>query len=336
MAGKRTEKLQRYLNMLALICGITGITGFTIWTSREKLKSGITYLTNKISNNSELAKTVCCIATIVVLVVSVIILIIIYYLQTQKLNKRISACKKALKTIDKSKLTEVTPVDYYLIDKDTYDEFKTGLKISKCLLEVIFIKNDKNPDEYDFKFRWSLNIKNSSFKTQNMAKFIYSGARDGEEEPHLRIKGEGLTIKSHGERNDIKVLGVDRFVEIEFSDGLKNGEETTLYITYVFKEYKFDRKHISIWLVPDALGFADMDKFFIYFYGDGGIVNNKTEVKLQSYRLDTEYEPKLKKTLDYKEFENHEFEKIKAGFKVESSREDKLHGYGYQLKLTNH
>lgn len=35
--------------------------------------------------------------------------------------------KKALKTIDKSKLTGVTPVDFYLIDKDTYDEFKTKL-----------------------------------------------------------------------------------------------------------------------------------------------------------------------------------------------------------------
>lgn len=333
MAKKWTEKLHSVMEWTGWICGITGMSIFGLG---GMVTAGITFLTQKIFNRPELTIIVCCITVMVILIVYIIVQKVKCHRRIDEMNKRISAGKKAIKTIDKSKLTGFTPVDYYLIDKDAYDEFKTKLKISECLLEVIFVKNVEDPKEYDFKFRWSLKIKNPSAKPQNMARFIYSGAGTDEEEPHLMIDGEGVTISGCVEQEDKRGLGDDRFEEIEFGDSLKKGKEAKLYITYVFKKYKFDRNCISIWLVPDALGFADLDNFCIRFYGDGEIVHSGTEVTLQSYRLDAEYTPERKRTPVYEEFKNHVFEEKKAGFKAKNGRGDKLHGYGYQLKLSNH
>lgn len=333
MAEEWKEKLHSVMEWTGWICGITGKS---ILGLGGAVTAVITFLTQKISQNPELTIIACCIAIIVTLILYIIIQKIKCHRRISEMNKRISAGKKAIRTIDKSKLEGFTPVDYYLIDKDAYDEFKTKLKISKCLLEVIFVKNEEDSKEYDFKFRWSLKIKNPSFKPQNMARFIYSGARPGEEEPRLMIDSEDITISNHGELEDKRGLGDDRFEEIEFSDSLKRGKEVNLTITYVFRKYKFNRNRISIWLVPDALGFADLDNFCIRFYSDGEIVHSGTEVTLQSYRLDAEYKPERKRTPEYEEFKNHEFEGIKAGFKARNGRGDKLHGYGYRLKLMNH
>lgn len=252
--------------------------------------------------------------------------------QIDELNKRISICKNAFK---KKGLTEVTPVDCYWINKDVYDKFKTKLKIKKCVLEAIFVENTENSKEYDFKFRWNLTITNPTEDTEYIASFIYSGAKEGEENPELEIKSNDIGTKKCGETLDIEVVNYDCVERFELVGGLEKGRDVKICITYDFKKYAFDSEKIEIWLIPETLGFANMDEFCIRFYGDGKIVNDNITAKLMSYRLDKEYKPEARKTFRYEEFKDHVFEKKSGGFKAENSITDPMHGYGYLLILPN-
>lgn len=335
MIKKWMEKMHPVMEWIGLICTLTGQTIFALCGI---LGAIILLVIQFMFNNLILTIRVGAIVIIVSLIVYIIIQRTKYRQQIEELNNRITVCQKVIMNIDKSELKDATPVDKYLICKEEYDEFKTKLKLSECTLKVVFVKNAENPEEYDFVFKWELKIKNPSFKSQNSAKFIYSGAEKREDDPHLdmNIREEGFYVESHGQKNKKKVLADDRFMQIVFNKNLKKNEELCLDITYTFKKYKFDRNRISIWIVPDTLGFADLDKFFIYFYIDGEIVREETDVTLQSYRIDAEYKPEIRRIIEFEKLNNDKFEGKNTGFKAKSSRNDKLHGYGYQLELINH
>lgn len=317
MAKEWLRKLSPVMEWAAWICGILGTSIF-----------GVFELALRIFENPEVAKWVCIVFAFAALTAYFIIRSMKYRRQIDELNKRILACKKAIMTIDKRKLTEFTPVDYYLIDKDVYDGFKTRLKITDCLLEVRFLENIEDPKEYDYEFKWILTVKNPLTKPQSMAKFIYSGEKEGEEAPHLHVESSDIVIEDHKRKGNIKVLREDeRFEEISFADGLKRGKEVKISIKYVFKKYKLDPEEIKIWLVPETLGFAGMDKFCIRFRSDGKIVHKGTNVVLNSYKLNEEYDPEGISNID--------FDEDNKWFEARSGKREKLHGYGYQLVLTN-
>lgn len=244
-------------------------------------------------------------------------------IQVDELNDRITACKKAL--IDHIKLT---PVDHYLIDKDVYDEFRTDLKISDCVLEVELVKTKEHPEKYSLQFQWKLTVINSGSKPVCMARFIYSG--EDNIDSNLTISTEGVQFEKNSIRTDIKVLGDDRFIEIDFADELISGDNAVIYINYTFEKYEFQRENDCIWLVPDALGFADMNRFCIRFYCDGEIVHAKTKVELKSYRLKGEYRLERERTIKYQKLEHD-----KCGYEAKSGKREQLHGYGYLLELHN-
>lgn len=243
--------------------------------------------------------------------------------QIDELNNRIKACKKAL--IGKEKLT---PLDYYLIDKDVFDEFKTDLTVSKCCLDVALVKMSENSEKYNLQFEWRLNVINNGSKPVCMARFIYSGEENIDSD--LIITAEEVTFEKYSSRTDIKVLGDDRFIEIDFADELAVGQSAVIHIKYVFEKYEFNRMHDSIWLVPDALGFADMDKYCIRFYCDGEVVHKNTKVELKSYRLRGEYKLERKSPIFFKELKNG-----KGGFEVKSGSREELHDQGYVLEFSN-
>lgn len=244
--------------------------------------------------------------------------------QIDELKNRIVACKKALN--DKTKLTSL---DYYLIDKDIYDEFKTPLRVLECYLEVELIEGEENPEKHDLSFKWRLKIENPESMPAGMARFIYLGKKDDDSDPTVTSEGV-MCEKEPSKREDIKVLSNDRFIEIDFIDELAGGGRAEINIDYVLKAYGFNRECDTICIVPDALGFADMEKFIIRFYCDGEIVHKKTKVKLNSYKLEGEYNLKTEKTVNSKELSNG-----KIGFEAKSRRKDELHNRGYMLELTN-
>lgn len=331
MAKEWSKKLSNIVTWASNICGITGKPILVLLGGiGTVITAVITGVLQHFLKDFKVTIIVLSIVVVIVLIVYIVIQTKKYHRELDELNKRISACKKAIMTINRRKLTEFTPVDYYMIDKDVYDGFKTRLKITECILEVRFLENTEDRKEYDYEFKWILTVKNPSAEPQSMAKFIYSGEKEGEEAPHLHVESSDIVIEDHKRKGNIKVLREDdRFEEISFADGLKRGKEVTITIEYVFKKYKFDPKEIPIWLVPDALGFAGMDKYCIRFHSDGKIVHEETDVVLYSYILNEEYnrEHSDEKTID--------FDRNKNWFEAKSGRREKLHGKGYQLILTN-
>ena len=242
----------------------------------------------------------------------------------EELNNRISACKKVIADKDKDKLT---PVDYYLIDKDEYDNFKTDLRISECLLEVELNPKNTDLEKKDLlKFKWTLKVENDTSEPMDKADFIFSGLKDQDISP--TVTTEKVTYKDTIRKN-IKVLGEDCFIVILFTDEIQPGHDAIIHINYDL-EYDFNRKNDYVWLVPDALGFACMDKFYIRFYSDGDVIHEGTRAELKSYKLNMEYTPENMKWIRFKEFDNG-----RKGFEATTDGRDELHGYGFLLELRN-
>lgn len=244
--------------------------------------------------------------------------------QIDQLKNRVIACKKAL--IGETKLT---PLDYYLIDKDIYDEFKTALRVLECHLDVELIEMDKGSGKYNLSFKWRLVIENPESISAGMARFIYSGEEEADSDPTVTSEGV-MCEKEPSKCEDVKALSNDRFIEIEFIDELAGGGRAEINIDYVLKTYEFNREYDTIWLVPDALGFADMEKFIIRFYCDGKIVHKKTKVELKSYRLEGEYNLERGRQVNSRKLSDG-----KSGFEARSRRRDELHNHGYVLELSN-
>lgn len=243
--------------------------------------------------------------------------------QINELGNRIKACKTAV--IDTKNLT---PLDYYLIDKDVYDRFKSNLRVLECCLEVELIKLHENSEKYNLQFCWRLVVKNCGSEPADKANFIYSGEKDIDS--NLNITTEKVTYDNYETRPDIKVLGDDRFIEINFADEIAVGNSAVIHIDYVFEKYKFNRERDRIWLVPDALGFAGMDEFCIVFYCDGEIVHKETKVELKSYKLKGEYNLERMRRINFSDPNNK-----KGKFQAKSRKKEELYGHGYVLELSN-
>lgn len=252
--------------------------------------------------------------------------------RNEELEKRVLTCKKAITVKDKQ---ELTPVDYYLIDKDIYDSFKTDLRISECILEVEIMKKSENLEKMDLlKFKWTLKVVNDTSKPIDTADFIFSGLKRDKITPivtteNVTYKDKKIVYKDD-EGKKIKILGDDCFLKIFFADNIRPGGDAIIHINYDLK-YNFNRINDYIWLVPDALGFACMDKFQIRIYSDGDIIREETTVELKNYKLDEEFTPESLKGSLIQQFDNE-----KKGFEVtvDGSRET-LQGYGFQLELKN-
>lgn len=210
------------------------------------------------------------------------------------MNKRISICKKAF---GKGRLT---PVECYFIDKDVYDNFKTELEVSECTLEVKYNKNNENGKNYLY-FDWDLKIENPSSIPIGVARFIFSGKKG--ENLEITVMEDDKINDDFTIKQEIEVIDDDCLIEINLKKELRGGDKVKLSISYA-AEHNFNRKCERIWLVPDALGFANMKKFCIRFYGDEDYVHKRTNAKLKYYDLDKEYKEKTDyKVLKYKSFE---------------------------------
>lgn len=234
-------------------------------------------------------------------------------------------------------------VGYYMVNKPAYDMFKTNLHIRKCILEVGLKEKKGAEKEYNLEFKWKLLIKNNDAEPVRKMHFIYSGERGIYEHPRV-ICGElgcrGVTIKDeNNEVEGIKTIGDDRFIEIRFKNELKEAETENICIEYVLENYTFNCKRDTIWLVPDALGFAEVSEFHIRFIWDGVIITDKTKARLTKYRLSGRY-PKEQSTVLQGEYQ----QKDSSGkmttvryFEAEGSEsmDGSLHGVGYVLTLTN-
>lgn len=327
------EKLNELRSVLEWICTIRDIVKIPMVSAIVAVIYRILSYICSFFGNIDITSKESIISSIIVGIITAFV--IIFYgrklsnvnKKIKELNDRISSCKQVIESGNTKKRT---PVQNYMIYKDVYDDFRTDLIILECVLAVELVKDENDPKKYAHKFSWKLVVKNPYTKPVNKAKFIYSGLKDKNVHTHVDVKkGEVKYYDKHTIRGDIKVIEDDQFMEIDFNKKLTRGKEITIYIDYTLK-YDFNRNKDFIWLIPDALGFADMKKFRIIFYGDENIIRNTTKVELKSYKLNAEYDPERKGEIEYKELNGG-----KSGFEAKSGKQDVLHGYGYLLECTN-
>lgn len=262
-----------------------------------------------------------------------------------KEKDRIICDLESKKEVFEKVLNREIPVEvgYYMVNKPAYDMFRTKLYIRKCIL-VVRLKQRKGAErEYNLEFQWKLLIKNNNSEPVRKAYFIYSGERGVYEHPKVtceRLGCRGVTIKDEdNEIEGIKTIGDDRFIEISFENELKEEETENICIEYILENYTYNCKRDKIWLVPDALGFAEISEFYIRFIQDGVIVKDETKTKFTKYRLSGRYrkEERSVKLGEYREEEASGEEKVEKYFEAEGSEsmDDSLHDLGFVLTLTN-
>lgn len=264
--------------------------------------------------------------------------------ESEKKDKIIRDLESKMEVLEKVLNMEI-PVEagYYMVNKPAYDMFRTDLHIRKCILEVRLKEKKGAEKEYNLEFKWKLVIKNNDSEPVRKVHFIYSGERGMYEHPRVTCEElgcRGVTIKDeNNEVEGIKTIGDDRFIEISFRNELKEAETENICIEYVLENYTFNCKRDTIWLVPDALGFAEISEFCIRFIWDGVIIKDKTKAKLTKYRLSGRY-PKEQSTVQQEEYQ----QKDSSGkmttvryFEAEGSEsmDGSLHGVGYVLTLIN-
>ena len=186
--------------------------------------------------------------------------------ESEKKDRIIRDLESKMEVLEKVLNMEI-PVEagYYMVNKPAYDMFKTDLHIRKCILEVRLKEKKGAEKEYNLEFKWKLVIKNNDSEPVRKVHFIYSGERGMYEHPRVTCEElgcRGVTIKDeNNEVEGIKTIGDDRFIEISFRNELKAAETENICIEYVLENYTFNCKRDTIWLVPDALGFAEISEF---------------------------------------------------------------------------
>ena len=264
--------------------------------------------------------------------------------ESEKKDRIISDWENKKKVFEKVLNGEIPiEVGYYMVNKPAYEKFKTKLHIRKCILDVRLEKKEGSEKEYNLKFKWELVIKNNGPEPIEKAHFIYSGDKGVYKLPDVTCKELGCKGSEFNDRNNevggIKVLGDDRFLEIFFASELKEGQTENICIEYVLKKYTYNCEKDAIWLVPDALGFAEISEFCIRVIWYKNIIQEETEVELMKYWLDGQNQPKQRSVQKRKyPIENSSGEIEMGGyFEAEGSEsmDGSLHGVGYVLTLTN-
>lgn len=193
---------------------------------------------------------------------------------------------KAWKNILISRLP--AQVGYYIANKSIFDNCKTKLVITECLLDVSLIKDTRSEKERHLHFEWTLKVLNPS-ETVEHAIFICSGDDKKSLDPEVIVQDEDEHVDEHVDVTMIvqkDVIGAYHFMEIPFHKPFEHHDTATIQIKYTLFEYEFNQKFDLIWFVPDALGFANINKFCIRFLHDGDVINNKTRCLLSKYELD--------------------------------------------------
>lgn len=214
-----------------------------------------------------------------------------------------------------------------MTNKAKYEKFKTKLILSKCNLDVSLVKTSDALGPR-LQFKWTLHVSNVTSSPVKEVHFIYSGDQEDTTNPTVTVNGMSVRPSF---RSGEEATGDDRFMIILLPKTLKQGGTATIHINYIPPKYRFNSECDVIWLVPDALGFDDMQEFRIRFFKDGKIINDKTECVLRSYKLEGEYPVENDVLLDLEKFKNGE-----EGFESKKDKEDtELAGHGFLLILIN-
>lgn len=239
-----------------------------------------------------------------------------------KLNEKIGVLKQILVS------QAPAQAGYYMLYKDAYDRFGTDLVISTCSLDVMLEADSGKNEKKHLRFEWTLDVLNNTSSPIKQANFIYSGEKNDRSFPKVTIDGTPVRAKikrNHSGAED------DRFIGIPFQKPLSKNMSVKIKISYTLSTYEFNRNYDFIWLVPDALGFADTMQFRIRFFADDEVVKDSTIGVLRSYKLSGEYSIEDDEKIEFRELENG-----KQGFECEKKASDNtLKGHGYLLILIN-
>lgn len=192
-------------------------------------------------------------------------------------------------------------IGYYIISKKKYDDFKTELQLQECTLEVRLKKLEESKTGYKMLFRWILVVKNDCPKPTKTVHFIFSGDKDMYKDMHEDLKKDVLAVTVRSGSAEItadysvtldKSTDDDSFLEITLPAPIEPKTTETITINYAPK-HGLPQSNATIWLAPDALGFAKVSKFCIRVFHDGEIVipkgpdHEETKCFLNTYRLST-------------------------------------------------
>lgn len=242
--------------------------------------------------------------------------------EIQKLHEAMEVWENILRT--------QTPAQagYYMANQERYNRFKTELVVSRCDVDVDLVRNGDEETERNLHFYWTLNVVNPSAAPVSKIKFIYSGDKDDTTYPEVTVNGSPVRVSFE---NSEKTTGDDRFMYIHYPQSLRQNDTAKVCIEYTLAKYIFNPKYDFIWLVPDALGFAEIRKISIRFFADGKVIRESTSALLRSYRLSGNYPPEIDEPIECQRFTGG-----RTGFACEKQKEeDMLEGHGYLLILIN-
>lgn len=318
MPGKEPPKI---LQWISVICGISGITITTI----------IRFFFSDTLHTLVIGSTITIVATAIVGVVSAKNYQKMLAKKDEELAKKDAKIKELNEEFEvwRNILISETPAQagYYMSNKKVYDNFKTKLEILDCNLDVRLVQDSKDEKNYHLQFNWTLKVLNSTEKPVEKARFIYSGDKNDTSHPKVTYNGKRATVTMKMEEN---VAGDDRFIEIGFPTPLKHNISADICINYTLSKYNFNPNYDFIWLVPDALGFANMSRFRIRFFSDGVIVKHTTVSVLRSYVLSGKYPQEDDELVEFKQFDEG-----KEGFECTKDEAEELRRHGFLLILTN-
>lgn len=238
----------------------------------------------------------------------------------RELSEKAAVLEKAFRS------TIPPQVGFYVINKEEYDKYKTELQLIACTLEVRLTPHN---DRHNMKFTWTLDVKNNNDRPATVVHFIFSGEKDLH--PKVTIKHKGTETHMYPAVKLNKPTGDDCFIEITLANPIDLGDTATIIVDYTSSVYQFRSSHDTIWLAPDALGFANVSKFCIRIFHDQEIIApGKTNCILRTYRSSGKYSEENDQLIDSKgQGKETVFECVK------NERDGSLHEHAYLLVLIN-
>lgn len=179
-------------------------------------------------------------------------------------------------------------VGFYVTNKKNYDDFKTELQLQECTLEVRLPKPDPSQSGHNMHFRWTLVVKNNRSEPAKTVHFIYSGEKGLHPTVFIKEGTRETHVTASLKLNEF--TGDDCFIEIKLPNPIKCGTTATIIVEYTPRAYQFRQPFDTIWLAPDALGFASVSEFCIRVFHDHEIiVPGTTNCILRTYQSSGNY-----------------------------------------------
>lgn len=213
-------------------------------------------------------------------------------IERERKDQEIRGLREKEAVLEKVLYSKIPPqVGFYVINKKNYDDFKTELQLQECILEVRLPKPDPSQSRHNMHFRWTLVVKNNGPKPAKTVHFIYSGEKGLH--PTVFIKEGNRETHANVSLKLNEFTGDDCFIEIKLPDPIKCGAVTTIIVDYTPRAYQFRQPLDTIWLAPDALGFAGVSEFCIRVFHDHEIiVPGTTDCILRTYQSSGNYSAK--------------------------------------------